>query len=191
MKTLIPAYAAVVAGLHFLGGGNAGTYHHESRPRRGLRDIERGSTRGGCLSCDVNRRAFAVGVCHGQAVGERVAHLVVWLAGAVMVERLCKEYEAKRSAMAGCEGEEEEAMAREVDNVVLLLAYLYDLGVVACGLIYDLVRKLLEDMGERDAELLVLLLRHSGPQLRSDDPSALKEIVVMAQVSEGPGGCRC
>jgi nucleolar MIF4G domain-containing protein 1 len=131
MATLIPTYAAVIAGLHFCGGGHA---------------------------------------------------------GAMMVERLCKDYDVKHAQLvtaqeAGQE-EEEEALARTVDNIVLFLAYLYALGVVACGLVYDLVRKLLAGrlLSERDAELLLLLLRHSGPQLRADDPSALKDIVLLAQV---------
>jgi hypothetical protein len=39
----------------------------------------------------------------------------------------------------GGEGEEE-ALARELDNLVLTLACLYEFGVVACGLVYGLVR---------------------------------------------------
>jgi hypothetical protein len=36
---------------------------------------------------------------------------------------------------AAVSGREEEALAREADNLVLLLAYLYDFGAVACGLV--------------------------------------------------------
>jgi nucleolar MIF4G domain-containing protein 1 len=48
--------------------------------------------------------------------------------------------------------------------------------------IYDLVRSLVEALGERDVELLLLLLRHAGGRLRADDPAALKDIVRMVQV---------
>lgn len=41
-------------------------------------------------------------------------------------------------------------------------------------------------MGERDVELLLLLLRHCGYRLRADDPAALKDIVLTVQVR----GCK-
>ncbi|CAM9588117.1 unnamed protein product [Sphacelaria rigidula] len=62
-------------------------------------------------------------------------------------------------------------------NLMLLLAYLYNYGVAHCTLIYDIVRLLVDAFGDNDMELLLLLLRHSGFQLRSDDAQALKQIV--------------
>ncbi len=110
--------------------------------------------------------------------------------GAFALERVCREYDSKRAALASAsasasagEGEkEEERTAKELGNLVLILAHLYALGVVACGLVYGLVRELVAGMGERDVELLLLLLRAAGAQLRADDPGALKDIVLAVQV---------
>ncbi|CAM9595920.1 unnamed protein product, partial [Discosporangium mesarthrocarpum] len=66
-------------------------------------------------------------------------------------------------------------------NLILLLGYLYNLGVAHCTLVYDLVRLLVEDFGDLEMELLLLLLCHCGFQLRTDDPQALKEIVVLVK----------
>ncbi|CAM9283852.1 unnamed protein product, partial [Choristocarpus tenellus] len=66
-------------------------------------------------------------------------------------------------------------------NLVLLLGYLYNFGVAHCTLVYDVIRLLVEVFGELEMELLLLLLRHSGFQLRADDPQALKDIVLLVK----------
>jgi nucleolar MIF4G domain-containing protein 1 len=70
---------------------------------------------------------------------------------------------------------------KEASNALLLIAYLFNFGVVHCTLIYDIIRALLERFGEQDVELLLLLLRHTGFQLRGDDPGALRDIIVEVQ----------
>jgi nucleolar MIF4G domain-containing protein 1 len=108
--------------------------------------------------------------------------------GAFVLERVCREYDATRKKLEEEEGREdeeeegeEERLARELDNLVLILGYLYAFGLVACGLVYDLIRELVVKLGERDVELLLLLLRTAGHQLRGDDPAALKDIVLAVQ----------
>ena len=71
--------------------------------------------------------------------------------------------------------------SRRAPNLVLLLAGLYNLGVVQCGLVYDLVTILAERLTPLDVELLLLLLSEVGPQLRADDSTALKDIVDMVR----------
>jgi nucleolar MIF4G domain-containing protein 1 len=66
-------------------------------------------------------------------------------------------------------------------NLVLIICYLYNFGVAHCTLLYDVVRNLVESFCEVDVELLLLILCHCGRTLRSDDPSALKEIVLLVQ----------
>lgn len=63
-------------------------------------------------------------------------------------------------------------------NVVMLFAFLYTLEMIHCRLVYDLVRKFVASLNELDIELLLTLLCWVGPQLRRDDPHALKDIVV-------------
>eukprot|EP00752_Nemacystus_decipiens_P010268 g9151.t1 len=66
-------------------------------------------------------------------------------------------------------------------NLLLFLAHLYNYGVAHCTLVYDLVGRLVDAFGADEMELLLLLLRHSGYQLRSDDPQALKHIVALVK----------
>eukprot|EP00551_Chaetoceros_affinis_P005634 CAMPEP_0203676362 /NCGR_PEP_ID=MMETSP0090-20130426/24288_1 /ASSEMBLY_ACC=CAM_ASM_001088 /TAXON_ID=426623 /ORGANISM="Chaetoceros affinis, Strain CCMP159" /LENGTH=839 /DNA_ID=CAMNT_0050542887 /DNA_START=111 /DNA_END=2632 /DNA_ORIENTATION=- len=71
--------------------------------------------------------------------------------------------------------------SKKAANFMLILCYLYNYSVVHCTLIYDLVRQFIENFTELDVELLLLILSHCGQQLRTDDPSALKDIVIMVQ----------
>ena len=70
---------------------------------------------------------------------------------------------------------------KHCSNFLLILCYFYNYGVVHCTLMYDLVRKFIESFTEIDVELLLLILLHCGQQLRSDDPTALKDIVILVQ----------
>jgi nucleolar MIF4G domain-containing protein 1 len=72
-------------------------------------------------------------------------------------------------------------VSKEASNYLLLLCYLYNYGVVHCTIIYDLVRHFIKYFTELDVELLLLILSHCGHQMRSDDPTALKDIVFLVQ----------
>ena len=66
-------------------------------------------------------------------------------------------------------------------NLMLILCYLYNYSIVHCSFMYDIIRHLIEEFCEIDIECLLLLLSHCGRSLRSDDPLALKEIVLLVQ----------
>ncbi|KAF9050784.1 hypothetical protein BDZ89DRAFT_977686 [Hymenopellis radicata] len=71
---------------------------------------------------------------------------------------------------------------KECSNLVVLLAELYNFQVISCILVFDIVRGLLNDeLTEFNVELLLKFMRTSGQQLRSDDPSALKDITQLVQ----------
>ncbi|KAL4072651.1 hypothetical protein V8B97DRAFT_1885612 [Scleroderma yunnanense] len=79
-----------------------------------------------------------------------------------------------------------EDRGKECSNLVVLLSELYNFQVIACILMYDLIRELLsKDFTEIRVELLLKILRSCGQQLRYDDPSALKDIVTLAQSKQG------
>ncbi|ORY48861.1 ARM repeat-containing protein [Rhizoclosmatium globosum] len=68
---------------------------------------------------------------------------------------------------------------KKATNLVTLLSHLYNFSIVGAPLIYDVVRACLDRMLELDVEIILKLLRVCGGQMRSDDPSALKEIVAL------------
>lgn len=76
--------------------------------------------------------------------------------------------------------------SKEPANLVVLLTKLYTFQSLGCPLIYDLIRMFLDaGIDEVNVELLLKMLRNCGSQLRADDPSALKEIILSVQQKVG------
>lgn len=86
-----------------------------------------------------------------------------------------------KSNSEGENAQENELINKEASNLLLIVCYLYNYGVIHCSLIYDLIRDFIANFTEIDVESLLLVLSHCGQQLRSDDPSALKEIVLLVK----------
>ncbi|KAI0243780.1 suppressor of glycerol defect [Massospora cicadina] len=94
-----------------------------------------------------------------------------------LVEKLMGHYEK-------ASGEED---AKICLNLITLVSELYNLGVVSCVLVYSIIRFLLKDVGPLNVELLLKMIRAIGPALRQDDPSAMKDIILMAQKAAPDG----
>lgn len=79
--------------------------------------------------------------------------------------------------------------SKETSNLIMLLSETYNFQVVGSNLMFDYIRMFLEKLSELNAELLLKIIRASGPQLRQDDPSSLKGIVAMLRPAiESAGG---
>jgi len=78
------------------------------------------------------------------------------------------------------DGQREQAAS----NAILFIASLYNLGALHCKLLYELIGELVHRFGEIEISLLCLLLRSVGPQLRADDPAALRDIILQVQQQE-------
>ncbi|KAG6332528.1 hypothetical protein ID866_6565 [Astraeus odoratus] len=106
---------------------------------------------------------------------------------AFVVQNIIASYEHHLAHAEGAPSnglETNEDRGKECSNLVVLLSELYNFQVIACVLMYDLIRDLLsKNLSEIRVELLLKILRSSGQQLRQDDPSALKDIVTIAQFS--------
>jgi nucleolar MIF4G domain-containing protein 1 len=76
---------------------------------------------------------------------------------------------------------QKEVQSKHICNLILILGYLYNFNVVHCSFMYDVIRHLIDVFSEVDIECLLILLSHCGKSLRSDDPLALKEIVLLFQ----------
>lgn len=90
--------------------------------------------------------------------------------GAYLVQTLVEKFDA----LYGEEG-------KDSLNLVVFLSELYNFGVIGAGLVFDFIRIFLERLDEFDAEVLLKIVQNSGQQLRQEDPSALKEIVILMQ----------
>ncbi|KAL7545843.1 hypothetical protein ACHAWF_009192 [Thalassiosira exigua] len=123
--------------------------------------------------------------------GIQLGGMLVERSVAGLVDAAKASRDGKRDDREGTPGGE--AVDKEASNFLLIVCYLYNYGVVHCALIYDLVRDFAKHFAEVDVEALLLVLSHCGRQLRSDDPSALKEIVLLVkeraqEAADGRGG---
>uniref|UniRef100_A0A3B4FFC2 Nucleolar MIF4G domain-containing protein 1 n=1 Tax=Pundamilia nyererei TaxID=303518 RepID=A0A3B4FFC2_9CICH len=70
---------------------------------------------------------------------------------------------------------------KECDNLIAIVAHLYNFQVVHSALIFDILKLLMGTFTEKDIELVLFVLRNVGFALRKDDPLALKELISEAQ----------
>ncbi|XP_063063155.1 nucleolar MIF4G domain-containing protein 1 [Engraulis encrasicolus] len=79
---------------------------------------------------------------------------------------------------------------KECDNLVAMVAHLYNFQVVHSLLIFDILKRLLGAFSEKDIELALFLLKTVGFALRKDDPLALKELITEAQRKASDAGAK-
>ncbi|MCJ1392400.1 suppressor of glycerol defect [Xylographa bjoerkii] len=96
--------------------------------------------------------------------------------GAQIVQRIVEEFDRVLSTRT-----DGDTNGKKLTNLISLLSELYNFQVIGSGIIYDFIRIFLDHLSELNVELLLKVIRNSGPQLRQDDPSALKAIVLLLQ----------
>ncbi|XP_063243900.1 nucleolar MIF4G domain-containing protein 1 [Bacillus rossius redtenbacheri] len=100
--------------------------------------------------------------------------------GAHFMQVLIKKFELLNSQC-------QEVEKKELDNVVLTLCHLYNFRVFHCTLVFDILERLVERFGEKETELILVVLRSVGFTLRKDDPSALKDFILRVQRKAAAG----
>lgn len=68
---------------------------------------------------------------------------------------------------------------KEVSNIVSLLSTVFTFQLISSRLIYDTIKLLINEFNESNAEILLRLIKNCGNQIRSEDPTGLKEIILM------------
>lgn len=66
---------------------------------------------------------------------------------------------------------------KQCTNLIVLVSELYNMHVIACVLVYELIRWFMTELSELNVELVVKIVKTSGYQLRQDDPTTLKTII--------------
>lgn len=69
----------------------------------------------------------------------------------------------------------------EARNLVHLLSYIYIFNIVSSKLILDIATLLSRRFLESDVELILVIIKFTGWQLRSDDPAGLKDAISVIQ----------
>ncbi|KAF2724131.1 hypothetical protein K431DRAFT_263328 [Polychaeton citri CBS 116435] len=104
---------------------------------------------------------------------------------AQLLERLVETFDQHHSVAGNSVAQ---PTGKQALNIMAFLADLYTFQLTSSVLIFDYIRLLLQlspesSLSESNTELLLRVMRLSGPQLRQDDPSALKDIVLLLQRS--------
>ncbi|XP_069047088.1 nucleolar MIF4G domain-containing protein 1 isoform X2 [Lepisosteus oculatus] len=74
-----------------------------------------------------------------------------------------------------------DCQGKECDNLLAIVAHLYNFHVMHSLLIFDILKKLTSSFMERDIELILFVLKNVGFALRKDDAVSLKELIAEAQ----------
>ncbi|KKK16999.1 hypothetical protein P175DRAFT_0521001 [Aspergillus ochraceoroseus IBT 24754] len=101
--------------------------------------------------------------------------------GAEIIQKIVETFDAGGDERGKFEG-------KETINLISLLTQLYNFHVIGSTLVFDYIRLFLQDINEENTELLLKVIRNSGPQLRQDDPSSLKDIVLLIQPAVAKAG---
>ncbi|KAL3468489.1 hypothetical protein BJX64DRAFT_7100 [Aspergillus heterothallicus] len=101
--------------------------------------------------------------------------------GAEIVQKIVETFDAGGDERGKFEG-------KQMINLISLLSQLYNFHVIGSALVFDYIRLFLQDINEENTELLLKIIRNSGPQLRQDDPSSLKDIVILIQPAVAKAG---
>uniref|UniRef100_A0A8C5S8R9 Nucleolar protein with MIF4G domain 1 n=1 Tax=Laticauda laticaudata TaxID=8630 RepID=A0A8C5S8R9_LATLA len=70
-----------------------------------------------------------------------------------------------------------EAEGKECENLLILIANLYNFYVVHSVLIFDILKKLVSTFSGKDIELILVLLKNVGFSLRKEDALGLRELI--------------
>ena len=70
---------------------------------------------------------------------------------------------------------------KTLDNMINFILNLYVFKVYKCELLFDLLEKFIERFESKDIELILLLLRQIGFNLRKDDAMKFKEVIISLQ----------
>uniref|UniRef100_A0A3B3ZEH5 Nucleolar MIF4G domain-containing protein 1 n=1 Tax=Periophthalmus magnuspinnatus TaxID=409849 RepID=A0A3B3ZEH5_9GOBI len=99
-------------------------------------------------------------------------HAVGLEVGAHFLETVVRKFDGIYKSP--CEG-------KECDNLIAIIAHLYNFQVVHSLLIFDILKLLVDAFTEKDIELVLFVLRNVGFALRKDDALALKDLITEAQ----------
>jgi nucleolar MIF4G domain-containing protein 1 len=96
--------------------------------------------------------------------------------GAQIVERIVSEFDRHYQS-------NKDGAGKHTTNLMSVVSELYTFQVIGSNIVFDYIRIFLDELSEINTELLLRIVRAAGPQLRQDDPTALKDIVVLLQKS--------
>ncbi|RUS85831.1 hypothetical protein EGW08_006383, partial [Elysia chlorotica] len=113
----------------------------------------------------VSEMVMLIAILHGN-IGSEI--------GAFFLQEMGKQFE-KLSL------EQDYGKGKSMENVLLIISNIYNFKMVHSRIVFDIMDKFISGFGERDIELLLLMLKNVGFSLRKDDPVRLKQVIIDIQ----------
>ncbi|KAK3766031.1 hypothetical protein RRG08_002272 [Elysia crispata] len=113
----------------------------------------------------VSEMVMLIAILHGN-VGSEI--------GAFFLQEMGKQFEKLFL-------ETEYGRGKSMENVLLIISNVYNFKMVHPRIVFDIMDKFISGFGERDIELLLLMLKTVGFSLRKDDPVRLKQVIIDIQ----------
>jgi len=103
---------------------------------------------------------------------------------AYFIQTLVEQFESHRTLSMQESTSPDSSLSKRCANLATLMAYCCNFGIVSTRLLYDIIRQCVSGgFRELDTDVLLRILKVSGSHLRSQDPTSLKEIVLLVQDS--------
>ena len=96
--------------------------------------------------------------------------------GAHVLQVMTKTFSSKHSSPEDILIED-----KTIDNLLLIICYMYSFKIVGAKLVFDILDKLCERFSAKDIDLVLVTLRNCGFVLRKDDPASLKTLILKIQ----------
>ena len=95
--------------------------------------------------------------------------------GATIVHQLVRQFEKLYSTSSNDED-------KTLDNIIFCLVNLYIIGLISAHVIYELTRRICssEKFRSKSVELLLIIIKNIGFQLRKDNPSLMRQLILMS-----------
>uniref|UniRef100_A0A6P7FR44 Nucleolar MIF4G domain-containing protein 1 homolog n=1 Tax=Diabrotica virgifera virgifera TaxID=50390 RepID=A0A6P7FR44_DIAVI len=94
--------------------------------------------------------------------------------GAHFLQHVAKQFDENFNS-------DQEVENKTLDNLVCIIAQLYNFKLFDSRLVYEVLQKLANNFKEKDVECILHILRSIGFSLRKDDPLALKNLILELQ----------
>lgn len=95
--------------------------------------------------------------------------------GASLVHRLVSQFETLYKQKL-------EDSDKRLDNILLCLVNLYQTGLISSNIVFEITKRICSsDFKSKSVELLLLIIKSIGFQLRRDNPSATRQFIISAQ----------
>jgi len=116
----------------------------------------------------VMEHVMLVAILHANVGTEVGAHVLQ-----IFVQQFDSEYRASDLVSVD---------SKRMDNIALLIAYVYNFKIVDAKLVFDILDKLVDSFKPKDIDILLLVLKNVGFVIRKDDPASLKDLILKIQV---------